>query len=634
MGKTPLEILKQFWGYDEFKGSQGQIISAVLEEQDVLALLPTGGGKSLCFQLPALSKNGMCIVVSPLIALIHNQVEELKKKGIKALALTGGISQEDLIDLLDNCLYGNYKFLYLSPERLKQEMVLKKIAEMNVNLIAIDEAHCISQWGHDFRPAYLECDKLRAILPETPVIALTATATEQVSKDIIASLKFIEPLIVKDSFARDNIAFQIIRTEDKRYQLKQLCKAATKSVIVYTRTRRLTSEVSQFLNANSLKADFFHGGLDKGQKKKKLDNWLENKVQIMVATNAFGMGIDKADVSLVVHYQIPDCLENYFQEAGRVGRNGEPAKAVLLTNKSDVALVSSQFLSILPDTPFLKMVYNKLNNYFQISYGELVDEPFQFSLYEFCDTYKLNTLITYNALRVLDQNSVISLSESFSKKSEVKFICSKDVLFGYLEKNKSSADIIQTLIRTYGGLFDFETKINTHLISKKTNRPEALINKVLVQLEKDGLIDYKAKDNDLELNFLVPREDDITINSFIKEVEELHKTKAEKLDSMLAYVQNETSCRNRILLSYFGETKKVDCGKCDICTADEKVESSTEIDKSIIALLKEGNKSSRTLIEVLKVKSTFVIESLQDLLEDGQIKINSKNEYELTKTLY
>ena len=350
----------------------------------------------------------------------------------------------------------------------------------------------------------------------------------------------------------------------------------------------------------------------------------------MVATNAFGMGIDKADVSLVVHYQIPDCLENYFQEAGRAGRDGEPARAVLLTNQSDEALASSQFLSMLPDTPFLKMVFNKLNNYFQISYGELVYEPFRFSLYAFCETYKLNTLITYNALRILDQNSVISLSESFSKKSEVKFICSKDVLFGYMERNKDSANIVQTLLRTYGGLFDFETKINTHLIAKKTNQSEALVNKVLRLLEKDGLIEYKAQDNDLELNFLVPREDDITINAFIKEVEELHKTKSEKLESMLAYVKNESVCRNRMLLSYFGEEKKEDCGKCDICNT-EVVESVAEINKRVIELLKESNKSSRTLIELLGLKSTAVIESLRYLLEDGLIKINSKNEYELTE---
>lgn len=631
MQKNPLEILKQYWGHESFKGSQEKIITAVLREQDVLALLPTGGGKSVCFQIPALLNDGLCIVISPLIALIQNQVEELKSKEIKAIALTGGISQDDLVDLLDNCLYGNYKFLYLSPERLKNEIVLKKISEMNVNLIAIDEAHCISQWGHDFRPAYLECGKLRAILPETNVIALTATATEQVSKDIVDNLKFIEPYIAKDSFLRNNISFEILRTEDKKYQLKQLCRATDKSVIIYVRTRRLTVEITDFLNSNGFKADFFHGGLDKVHKKKKLQHWLENKVQIMVATNAFGMGIDKPDVELVAHYQIPDCLENYFQEAGRAGRDGNDAKAVLLTNKTDEELVRSQFLRILPDTPFLRMVYNKLNNYFQISYGELVMQPFQFSLYEFCETYKLNTLITYNALRILDQNSVISLSESFSKKSEVKFVCSKDALFDYLEKNKDSSNIIQTLLRTYGGLFDFETKINPYLIAKKTNKPATLVNKVLEQLEKDRLIIYASHDNDLELHFLVPREDDITINTFIKKVEELHKTKVEKLDSMLDYVQNETACRNSILLSYFGEKRKENCGKCDICTEGYNEENLADINQKVLSLLEAGNKTSRTLIEKLEFRSSAVIESIQYLLEENLIQINSKNEYELKK---
>ncbi|MCL4113011.1 UNVERIFIED_CONTAM: hypothetical protein GTU68_064141, partial [Idotea baltica] len=498
--------LKQYWGYDDFKGSQEKVISAVLQGKDVLALLPTGGGKSLCFQLPTLAKEGLCIVVSPLVALIHDQVENLKSKGIKALALTGGISQEEIINLLDNCLYGNYKFLYLSPERLKQEMVLKRIEAMNINLIAIDEAHCISQWGHDFRPAYLECDKLRTLLPNVPIIALTATATEQVICDIKTSLKFENPVIAKDSFARDNIAFQILRSEDKRYQLKQLCKQTNKSIIVYVRTRRSSVELSQYLNSLNFKSDFFHGGLNKSDKKTKLNNWLRNTSKIMVATNAFGMGIDKADVSLVVHYQIPDCLENYFQEAGRAGRDGQPAVAALITNTGDEAYVSSQFLSVLPDTKFIKKVYNKLNNYFQISFGEWVESAYQFSLYTFCSTYKLNTLKTYNVLRILDQYSVISLSESFSKQSEIKFICTKNMLFAYMDRNENTTNIIQTILRTYGGVFDFETKINTQLISKKTNQPEAVINKVLVQLEKDGLIEYKAQDNDL-IKFLVPRED-------------------------------------------------------------------------------------------------------------------------------
>ncbi len=631
MKKSPVEILRQFWGHGGFRGSQENIISSILEGRDVLALLPTGGGKSVCFQIPALMQEGICIVVSPLIALIHDQVDDLRKKGIKAVSLAGSIPQLELIDLLDNCQYGNYKFLYLSPERLKQEIVLKKLEEINVNLIAIDEAHCISQWGHDFRPAYLECDRLRAIFPEIPVIALTATATDQVIKDILDSLKFIDPLVVKDSFSRDNISFEVIRTEDKRYYLKQLFVKTHKSAIVYVRTRRSTVEIANYLNANELSADFFHGGLDNGEKKKKLGAWLANDTKIMVATNAFGMGIDKADVSLVVHFQIPDCLENYFQEAGRAGRDGSPARAILLTNSSDEDLVSSQFISVLPDTPFLKKVYNKLNNYFQVSYGELVVDAFHFSLYDFCETYKLNTLLTYNALRILDRNSVISLSESFSKKTEIKFICSKVALFDYLEKNKKTAPIIQTILRTYGGLFDFETKINIDLIVKKTGHTHKQVFEVLEHLKNDGLITFKAQTSDIEIHFLVPREDDITINNFVKKVEELHKTKVEKLEKMLEYVRNKVICRNRLLLSYFGEEKNQNCMNCDVCARNEDIEISRETTQRIISSLRHGNKSSRTLIAQLGLKNKVVIGGLQNLLEDGLIKINSKNEYEIAE---
>ncbi len=631
MSQTPKDILLKYWGHQHFKSSQERIITAILEEKDVLALLPTGGGKSVCFQVPAMVKEGICIVVSPLIALIQNQVDSLKEKGIKAIALTGGIPASEVNDLLDNCVFGNYKFLYLSPERLQQEIVQQRIQQMNVNLIAVDEAHCISQWGHDFRPAYLTCAKLRSFLPETPVIALTATATLQVSKDIVDCLKFINPLIVKDSFARKNIALQVYWEEDKRYRLKLLCATIKKSVIVYARTRRLTQEVAQYMNANGISATYFHGGISKAEKQKKLQSWLNNNIQIMVATSAFGMGIDKADVELVVHYQIPDCIENYFQEAGRAGRDGQPAKAILLTNAADINRLKKQFLSVLPDTAYLKLVYNKLNNYFQIPYGAGHEEKFQYNFDAFCSIYKLNAMLTYNALRILDQNSVIALSENFSRKSTVQFLTTKDQLFNYFEKNQNLVPIAQTVLRTYGGIFDFETKVNLALIAKKVNSSESKVIQVLKQLQKDEIIKFEAKHNDLDITFLVPREDDVTINIFAKKVKERHQLKKDKIEDMLAYVKNKTICRNKVILEYFGEQVQEECGICDICMQENNSITPQEtIEIALLTLLKKGNKSSRELIAAVSYKENEILEVIQQLLEDEKVRINDLNEYELT----
>ncbi|TMM57549.1 RecQ family ATP-dependent DNA helicase [Maribacter algarum] len=631
MSKSPKEILQQYWGFSEFRGSQEKIISAILLKQDVLALLPTGGGKSVCFQVPALVKEGICIVISPLISLIQNQVDALKEKGIKAIALTGGIPFDEVNNLLDNCMFGGYKFLYLSPERLQQDIVQERIQKMNVNLIAIDEAHCISHWGHDFRPAYLECSKLRGILPDVPMIALTATATKQVTTDIIDDLKFIEPLVVKDSFCRENIAFKIFREEDKRYRVKLLCSKLIKSAIVYVRTRRLAQEVAQYLNANGSSATHFHGGISKQEKEKKLNQWLKNEIKVMVATNAFGMGIDKPDVELVVHYQIPDSIENYFQEAGRAGRDGNIAEAVLITNKTDEELVKKQFLSVLPDTAFLKLVYNKLNNYFQIAYGEGKDEKFQLNFNEFCSTYSLNPLLAYNTMQILDQNSVIALNESFSKKSTVQFVASKESLFDYFENNQNIVLAAQTILRTYGGIFDFDTKINVRMISKKAKTSETYIIKVLEQLKSDGLINYTAHHSDLDITFLVPREDDLTINVFAGKVKERHRIKEDNLDYMLAYITNNKLCRSRQLLKYFGEEAKDNCGICDICTdAGDSNETTLElISEEVFLMLKSDALTSRELIEKLTYKESDVLLVLRRLLEDEFIQINTKNQYEL-----
>lgn len=629
--ESPSELLEQYWGFSEFRGSQKNIIEGVLNDEDVLALLPTGGGKSICFQVPALAREGICIVVSPLIALMKNQVDSLKKKGIKAMALTGGIQFEEVSNLLDNCIYGNYKFLYLSPERLKQEMVLERIQRMNVNLIAIDEAHCISQWGHDFRPAYLECSKLRELHPNVPFLALTATATEKVALDIIENLQLRRHTVFKDSFARNNIAFTVIWEEDKLYRLKQLCSKAKNSSIVYVRTRRLTEELSNYLNANAISATFFHGGISNAEKERKLNLWLTNHVKTIVATNAFGMGIDKPDVELVVHYQIPDCLENYFQEAGRAGRDGKTAKAVLITNKTDEKQARNQFLSVLPDVSFLKKVYNRLNNYLQIPYGGGSNEAYPLNFNTFCAAYQLNTRLTYNAFRILDLNSVISLSESFFKTSTIRFLASKQQIFEYLEKNRALADIVQTLLRTYGGVFDFDTKINTNLVSKKTGQNEENVIQILSRLEKDGIIAYNAVNQDLNVLFLVPREDDITINVFAKNVEEQNRIKQENMEHMLRYVNTDSTCRNKQLLAYFGEKGTKECGICDVCLKRvfKNTESLESLPKKILTLLREKERTSRQLIEVLAYEEDSILKAIANLLEDGEIRINTKNEYEL-----
>ena len=367
MHKNITSVLQQYWGYDDFRGSQRKIIDTVISGQDVLALMPTGGGKSICYQVPALAMEGICIVVSPLVALIQDQVAQLKKRNIKAIALTGGIRSNEVNDLLDNCVFGNYKFLYLSPERLQQTVVRERIQQMNVNLIAIDEAHCISQWGNDFRPAYLECSILKELAPQTPTIALTATATPRVVDDIVENLELKEVRIFKDSFSRSNIAFKVRRSEDKLYQLKKYMGKIPGSGIVYVRSRKMSISLANFLINNGVSASFYHGGIPKSDKEEKLNRWLNGKDRVMVATNAFGMGVDKPDVRLVIHYQIPDSLESYFQEAGRAGRDGEPSTAIILTSKEDADRAKQQFLSTLPDVGFVKTVYSKLNNYFQIS---------------------------------------------------------------------------------------------------------------------------------------------------------------------------------------------------------------------------------------------------------------------------
>ena len=631
MNSNPYEILEQYWGFTSFKDSQEKIINTALEGRDVLALLPTGGGKSMCFQVPAMAQEGICIVVSPLIALIQNQVSNLKLLGIKAIGLTGSMNFDELNNQLDNCVYGGYKFLYISPERLGMELIQDRIRQMNVNLLVIDEAHCISQWGHDFRPAYLKCSILRELHPSVPFMALTATATSRVADDIVHTLDLIAPLIQKDSFSRQNISFKVLKEEDKRYWLKEYCSKLNTSGIVYVRTRRLAEEVSGYLLSCGISATYYHGGITEKEKKKKLEQWLENQTKVMVATNAFGMGIDKPDVALVIHYQIPDCLENYFQEAGRAGRDGSPAEAILITNKTDQAQVKKQFLDILPEVPFVKLVYNKLNNYLQIAYGEGSGHTYRLNFNKFCATYSLNSLLTYNVLRILDRNSVLALSTSFARKVTVHFTASKEHLFDYIERNPSLSGLVKIVLRTYGGIFEFETLINTLLISKKLNTDENTIIKGLEKLASEEIIDFKGSHSDLELTYLVPREDDSTINLFAKTLINQNKLKEEQVKEMLAYTDNDRICRSQQLLSYFGETKIHPCGHCDVCTV--LLHSDTEIDvvkQQILTLLISNPLNSRRIQNVLVSETSIALIALQELLEEGKIKLDDKNQYYLS----
>tara|TARA_R110002051_G_scaffold165130_2_gene235886 strand:- start:1096 stop:2991 length:1896 start_codon:yes stop_codon:yes gene_type:complete len=630
VNNTPKDILKKYWGFDNFRGSQEEIINAIVNGQDVLGLLPTGGGKSLCFQVPAVMKEGICIVISPLIALIENQVDNLQKLGIKAIGLKGGLKFNEVDKLLDNCIYGGYKFLYLSPERLQQELVQERIKAMNVSLFVIDEAHCISQWGHDFRPAYLNCSILRELHTHPPIVALTATATKRVSDDIIKSLNLELPYVVKDSFFRKNIGFEVVLTEDKNNHLKQYCQQIKQSTIVYVRSRRKAEEISKYLIKNGLTSTFYHGGIDQKAKTERLNLWLLDKVKVMVATNAFGMGIDKPDVELVIHYQIPDSLENYFQEAGRAGRNGAPAKAILLTNTTDKLLAKKQFIEVLPDVNFIKFIYRKLNNFFQIGYGEFTEVVFSLNFNEFCSIYKLNSYLTYNALLTLDRNSVVSLSENFSKKITVKFKTDKSTLYRYIDQNPKLEEFIKVVLRTYGGVFEYDIKINTYVLAKKLNLPEKVVNLNLEQLAKDDIVEYHSTTSDLELIFLVPRDDDRTINQFSKSIDEQNLHKIENVSKMLNYIDNNIQCRSIQLLDYFGEKQNSKCGICDVCIS-EKLGNTDVIHAKIkiIQLLKTRKANSRVLQISLNINQDIVILAIQELLEDNYIKLNAINEYEL-----
>lgn len=611
---------------------QEEIIASVIDGKDTVALLPTGGGKSLCFQVPALAMDGICIVISPLVALMGDQVNALKERGIKSLKLTGGISFDELSILLDNALYGNYKFLYLSPERLQQEVVQNYIKQMNVNLIAVDEAHCISQWGNDFRPAYKNITMLREIHPLVPIIALTATATPDVLEDTISELKMELPAVFRNSFVRENLSYQVFKQEDKLYKTEQLLKTNNGSAIVYVRNRKGTIEISEQLNSLGISATFYHGGISAKEKAQKLQSWREGSVSTMVATNAFGMGIDHPNVRFVIHLQIPESLESYFQESGRAGRDGEYATAVLLYNEYDKIYVKQQFVDSLPTTSDLKNIYRTLSNYFQIPYGEGEFTKYNFSFSEFCKTYNLNTLLAYNALNSLDRLGIIQLSQEFGRKSIVQFLISSEKVLQYFEKDATVSVIGKTILRIYGGIFEMPTAINMDLIVTKTGQSIETVISVLKKMERDQVLEMTLQITDATLTFLVPREDDKTINVISREVEALNAKKKSQVNSVLRYIDNTTTCRSVQLVTYFGESTASKCGICSVCKLQPSKLSKNDIQKlarQILNLLEEAELTSREISEKLTFAETDILKVLRLLMDAEKIKTNPKNQYYL-----
>ena len=624
------EILLKYWKHDSFRPLQKEIIESVLDGQDTFALLPTGGGKSICFQVPAMMQDGICLVISPLIALMKDQVANLQKREIKAIALTGGIHTEEIIDLLDNCQFGNYKFLYLSPERLQSDWILERIKNLPINLIAIDEAHCVSQWGHDFRPAYLKISELKKYFPKIPFLALTATATPRVIEDINTELGLKDPKHFQQSFERKNIAYMVFEVEDKLYRTEQILKKNPQPSIIYVRNRKSCLSISSQLQSLGFRATYYHGGLSAKEKDRNMQLWMSEQAQVIVATNAFGMGIDKDNVKTVIHTQLPENIENYYQESGRAGRNGEKAFSVLLFNNSDYNQTEQQFLNVLPDKVFLKMMYVKLCNYFQIGYGEGLDDSFSFKLNHFCHKYDFPTLKTYNALQFLNQQGIITMSQEFSEKITMQFLIESKEVIRYMSLNPNEEEIILAILRTYPGVHEMKTPFNISLIAKKSNHTEEQVSAVLEKLREKEIIDYKSKNNDATILFNEVREDDLTINRVSKYLEKQNQLKKEQLLSVLHYIKENKTCKNRLVLDYFGEETKENCGVCSYCiTQKGKITEADSIADKILHLLKSAALTSREIQTQIKLDANDIILVLQELLENNHITIQPNNKYTL-----
>ena len=624
---SPQDILLKYWGYNSFRTSQEAIIDKVLENKDVLALLPTGGGKSLCYQVPALAREGICLVISPLISLMKDQIENLDSKGIKASTIKSKSSIDDIVALFDNLKYGHSKFLYLSPERLQSEFILQKIKEIPINLIAIDEAHCISEWGHDFRPSYRHIKKIREIVPDVTMIALTATATKKVIEDIVTNLALKNVSVFKKSFYRDNLAYQIFTHENKLGRLEQIFKKNPFPTIVYVNSRRKTEEISNFITSKGFSSTFYHGGMSAEYKSKAFEEWMKEEKIIMVATNSFGMGIDKPNVKIVIHLDLPNSIENYVQEAGRGGRNGEKSFSVVLQNENDILSYKRNTLENIPTVKEIKEVHQKLYQYFQVAKGEKPVTTFDFNFLAFCQLYKLEQKKTSNIIQILKKNEIIDVNPKFYQKSTILFTTTSKQLIHYKFNSKLSKKLVDFLLRSFGGVFQKETKINEFDIAKRLQTNSTIIKEELKKLEESNLILYKETNSDEEFVFLVPREDDITINRVSKTIQSYLTQQIKKSEDLISFIKNDTICRSIQLLNYFGETAVSNCGMCDVCII-KKNENPKDLDHQIIQLFKNRKEiSQEEIITLLPTYEKAILIHLRKLVSKDIIGITNDNKF-------
>ncbi|MBS1502383.1 MAG: RecQ family ATP-dependent DNA helicase [Bacteroidetes bacterium] len=625
------QILKHYWNHDSFRPLQEEIIQSVLLGRDTLALLPTGGGKSICFQVPALVKEGICIVVSPLIALMKDQVENLKAKGIEAVAIVSGMGKREIDIALDNCVYGPVKFLYLSPERLLSELVRERISYMNVSLIAVDEAHCISQWGYDFRPPYLHIADLRQLHPDVPVLALTATATDDVKEDIQQKLLFKEPNVFQQSFERKNISYVVQHDENKFRKLLDVPGGVKGSGIVYVRSRKETAEIAKFYNENGFKADFYHAGLAMEQRSSRQEDWQNNRTRIIVATNAFGMGIDKPDVRFVIHKDMPESLEAYYQEAGRAGRDGHKSYAVLLHTPADRLKNEKKLLSAFPSVDEIKQVYHLLGSHFHLAYGTGQGLSFDLDLGEFCSRYKLDPTKTINALKFLEQDEYLAFTESVFLPSRFKFEVSNEELYRFQIANEAWDPFIKTILRSYGGSFENYVRLREFDLAKRSNLSVQQVIEGLKQLQQMGVLNYLPQTDQPQVTFVQPRSDNKELIINKRYIEERKMVYTRKMEAVFLYAEHK-KCRSQMLLAYFGEDHAPKCGLCDVCLEEKRKRNLSEtvddITAEIVQLLSAEDMDTGELVTRVQAGTEKDrIETIRLLLDAGKIKSDGEKYY-------